>query len=334
MCQELGISHYLNKPIKESDLIDVILSALGHTKTNKETSKLATPNTVLSKLRILVAEDNITSQLIVKTKLEKAGHSLQIANNGIEAIRMAKEGAFDLILMDFEMPEMNGLEATRLIRKTEQESGQHIPIIAMTAYAMKEDKQKCLDAGMDAYLSKPVKLDELNNVVNDIALKINAKSDVIEIKKANDVSLNNNTKSDVIEIKKANDVSLNNNTKSDVMDIKAALELVEGDEDILKEVIGVFLEQDYPEQLKRLKDGIGQHDAPAVRVAAHCIKGAVRSFGCATFASTALQLEEMGRNDNLTGATEALQKLEEEEKQFSDLFAQYSRQITCKAGKS
>ncbi|MGD0794229.1 MAG: PAS domain S-box protein [Dehalococcoidales bacterium] len=291
-CQESGISHYMVKPIKEADLVNVILSALGRANIEKKESKPVTPVRLgvdIPRLRILVAEDNITSQLIVKTKLEKVGHSVRIANNGLEAIRMVKEEVFDLILMDFEMPEMNGLEATRVIRKAEQESGRHIPIIAMTAYAMKEDKEKCLEAGMDAYLSKPVKLDELHSVINDI--------------------------------------SLNTNVKSDVMDVATALELVEGDEHILKEVVGIFLEEDYPEQLKRLKDGLNQLDAQAVRIAAHGIKGAVRSFGCATLAGTALQLEEMGRKNDFTGSNEALQKLEEGAKQLTDFFARYSRQI-------
>ena len=179
-CQELGISHYLVKPIKESELLNIILTALGHAKTEKEASKQAIPihpGTDAPHLHILVAEDNATSQLIAKKTLEKAGHTVQIAGNGVEAIRMVKEGTFDLVLMDVEMPEMNGLEATQFIRKTEQESGQHIPIIAMTAYAMKEDRQRCLQAGMDAYLSKPVNPDELYSIIRGFSFGKDAKSD-------------------------------------------------------------------------------------------------------------------------------------------------------------
>jgi len=169
-CREIGISHYLIKPIKEAELLDVILSVLGKTKTEKDTAKQAAlfhPETD-APLHILVAEDNLTSQLIARKKLEKAGHSVQIAKNGVEAVRLAKEGNFDVILMDVEMPEMNGLTATGHIREMEQQSGQHIPILAMTAYAMTEDKQKCVEAGMDAYLSKPVNLDEMNRIIKEI----------------------------------------------------------------------------------------------------------------------------------------------------------------------
>ena len=142
---------------------------------------------------------------------------------------------------------------------------------------------------MDAYLSKPVNLDEMSNIIRGIATK--------------------------------------KHSKSDVMDIEAALELVGGDEDILKEVIGVFLEYDYPDQFSRLKDGIDRHDAQTVKEAAHSIKGAVSSFGSKVLTGTALELEEMGRNNDLTGAPAALRELEEEVKQFTEVYARYSRAI-------
>jgi PAS domain S-box-containing protein len=288
-CQELGISHALIKPVKESELLDIILKALGHAETAEEANEPAMPLPPdTPQLCILVAEDNITSQLIARKTLEKAGHTVQIAGTGVEAIRMVKEGNYDLVLMDVEMPEMNGLEATQFIRKTEKESGQHIPIIAMTAYAMKEDRQRCLQAGMDAYLSKPVKPDELYSIIRGF--------------------------------------SFGKEARSEVMDVGAALKLVGDDEDILREVVGVFLEQDYPEQLKRLKDGIGQHDAQVVKAAAHSIKGAARSFGSAALSRTALWLEEMGRNGDLAGAEAALQELEQEAGHFADFFARYTSQ--------
>jgi two-component system sensor histidine kinase/response regulator len=239
-------------------------------------------------LRILVAEDNTTSQLIAKKTLEKAGHTVQIAGTGFEVIRLLKEGAFDMVLMDVEMPEMNGLETTRLIRKTEQGSGQHIPILAMTAYAMKEDRQRCLEAGMDAYLSKPVNLDELHKIIRDF-------SPVKDTRPAN-------------------------------VDIEAALKFIGGDRDILKEVVHVFLDEDFPEQLKRLKDGVDKHDARAVKAAAHSIKGAVRSIGGTAPGSIALKLEEMGRNNDLTRAATAVQELELEVKLFTDFYAKYDWQ--------
>ena len=290
-CQELGMSYYLIKPVKKSELLKYYFSRFWTGKTAPEPGNQATSaNSSIDAphLRILVAEDNTTSQLIAKKTLEKAGHTVQIAGTGLEAIRLLKEGAFDMVLMDVEMPEMNGLEATRLIRKTEQESGQHIPVLAMTAYAMKEDRQRCLEAGMDAYLSKPVNLDELHKIIRDFS-----------------------------SVK---------DTRPAIVDIEAALKFVGGDRDILKEVVHVFLDEDYPEQLKRLKDGIGQHDAQTVKAAAHSIKGAVRSLGGTAPGSIALKLEEMGRNNDLAKAEAAVQELELEVKLFADFYAKYNWQ--------
>jgi two-component system sensor histidine kinase/response regulator len=298
-CQELGISHYLVKPIKESELLKTIFTALGYAKTDVETSQQAVSvpsNKDMPHLNILVAEDNATSQVIAKKILEKAGHTVQIAGNGVEAIKMVKEGSHDLVLMDVEMPEMNGLEATQFIRNTEQKSEQHIPIIAMTAYAMKEDRQRCLQAGMDAYLSKPVNLEELYSTIGGFSIDKKPESDVTDIE------------------------------ASEIMDIKAAMKVVGGDEDILKEVVTVFLEHDYPKQLRRLTEAMEQNDAQAVREAAHSIKGASRSFGASALGSTALKLEEMGRSSDLTGIELILKQLEREGEEFAAFFNEYSHQ--------
>jgi signal transduction histidine kinase/CheY-like chemotaxis protein len=287
--QELGISHYLIKPVKKSELLKIVLKALGEGKNEKEPDEKAIQqhsDGYASHLNVLVAEDNATSQLIVKKILEKAGHNVQIAITGIESIRMLKEGKYDLVLMDVEMPEMSGLEATRIIRKTETGSNRHIPIIAMTAYAMKEDRQRCLDAGMDTYLSKPVNVEELHKVIRGLSSK--------------------------------------RNNGSSIVDIDAALKFVGGDKEILKEVVRVFVQDDYPKQLRNLKDGISRHDAEAVKAAAHSIKGAVRSIGSMPTGNIALRLEEMGRNNNLTGAEAALQELEQGVTNVKEYYEQYN----------
>jgi PAS domain S-box-containing protein len=289
-CQELGISNYLVKPVKKSELQKMISKALGLVKTDSNPGPPAMPANSsgdISPLHILVAEDNNTSQIIAKKMLEKAGHTVQIAGTGVEAVRMLKEGAFNLVLMDVEMPEMSGLEATRLIRKSENDTKHHIPIIAMTAYAMKEDKEKCLEAGMDSYISKPVNLDELYEIIKSFSIK---KAGVFP-----------------------------------AVDIETALKFVGGDKDILTDVLHIFLEEDYPEQVKKIKEGINQHDAQVVKAAAHSIKGAVRSLGGTIAGNTALRLEEMGRNSDLTGVEPTLQKLEQEIKEFSEYYTQYTR---------
>src|SRR5215472_17204502 len=119
-------------------------------------------------LRVLLAEDNPVNQTLVIRILERLGHKVQVVNNGKEALRQVQAVEFDLILMDVQMPEMDGLEATTAIRQAERGTGKHIPIVAMTAHAMKGDREKCLSAGLDGYLSKPVRIDELKQVMSEI----------------------------------------------------------------------------------------------------------------------------------------------------------------------
>jgi len=113
------------------------------------------------KLRILLAEDNAVNQKLASRLLEKRGHTVAVASNGREALKVLEKQRFDLVLMDVSMPEMDGLEATRAIRTAERTTGAHLPILAMTAHAMKGDRERCLDAGMDGYVSKPVQAQEL-----------------------------------------------------------------------------------------------------------------------------------------------------------------------------
>jgi CheY-like chemotaxis protein len=162
-CRELGIVAYLVKPIRKSELLETILQALGRRAPGKgriivETSRPAEDS---SRLSILLVEDNRVNQIFAVRLLEKEGHAVTVASNGREAVTKYESGDFDLILMDIQMPEMDGFEATAAIRAKEKESGRCIPIIAMTAHAMKGDRERCIDAGMDGYISKPIKKAEL-----------------------------------------------------------------------------------------------------------------------------------------------------------------------------
>ncbi|OGU09218.1 MAG: hypothetical protein A2075_00085 [Geobacteraceae bacterium GWC2_58_44] len=166
-CRDLGISAYLTKPIGQSSLLDAMLNVLGKTLPESAEPPLVTLHTLRENqrhLRILLAEDNTVNQRIAVRMLEKRGHCMTVAANGREAIAaLAGQGnrPFDLILMDVQMPEMDGFEATALIRKEEGATGCHIPIIALTANAMDGDRESCLLAGMDGYVSKPLKAEDL-----------------------------------------------------------------------------------------------------------------------------------------------------------------------------
>src|SRR6516164_5499155 len=175
-CRELGISDYLSKPIKQSELFDAIVTAMTERgqKPERYESALAFIQASEHSLRVLLAEDNPVNQTLAMRILERLGHKVQVVNNGKEALGRAQGEEFDVILMDVQMPEMDGLEATTAIRDAEASTGKHVPIVAMTAHAMKGDREKCLSAGMDGYLSKPIRIDELKQAMSEVKKTQNA----------------------------------------------------------------------------------------------------------------------------------------------------------------
>ena len=166
--RELDISGYVTKPVLEAELLSAIRAAVGEEATDKVTAS-ATSSVSSSngkrQVRILLVEDNRVNQVLATRILEKQGHHVRIAGNGLEALAILKNNTFDLVLMDIEMPEMDGLEATRVIRQNESPGDKHLPIIAMTAHAMSGDKDKYLKAGMDAYISKPIHAKQLLEII-------------------------------------------------------------------------------------------------------------------------------------------------------------------------
>ena len=171
-CRELNIAAYLAKPIKRSDLRAAILLALGAPSTETHRQPLVTRHSLREARRtgrILLVEDNAVNQLMARRLLEKRGHTVVVATNGREALAILEESewvGFGCVLMDVQMPEMDGFECTAMIRDREQVTGVHLPIVAMTAHAMSGDEARCLAAGMDAYLSKPIEPNALFDVVD------------------------------------------------------------------------------------------------------------------------------------------------------------------------
>jgi CheY-like chemotaxis protein len=175
-CRELGIAGYLTKPVAKLDLLDAIRKTLGHLENEQVTPTLITRHSLREgrpSLTILLAEDNRVNQLMVVRLLEKRGHAIVVAENGKAALLAFDKQHFDVVLMDMQMPEMDGLQATVLIREREKLSGKHVPIFAMTANAMTSDKEKCLLAGMDGYLSKPINNEELFAILGAIRPSVN-----------------------------------------------------------------------------------------------------------------------------------------------------------------
>jgi two-component system sensor histidine kinase/response regulator len=166
-CKKLGINAYLLKPVKGSELLMAMQTLFGE-QTKEAPQKLVTRHSLREaqkKLQVLLAEDNMVNQKLATRLLERAGHRVILAGNGQEAVEAFDTHVLDLILMDVQMPEMDGFEATRVIRKKEQVTHTHIPIIALTANAMKGDREQCLEAGMDDYVSKPIRFDELSEAI-------------------------------------------------------------------------------------------------------------------------------------------------------------------------
>jgi signal transduction histidine kinase/DNA-binding response OmpR family regulator/HAMP domain-containing protein len=175
-CQELGVSAYLLKPIRQSELREAVARVLG-AKETKGAIPLITRYSLQdarepsATLRIVLAEDNLVNQRLATRLLEKRGHFVVVAGNGLEAVAAFERESPDLILMDVQMPEMDGFEATAAIRAKERGSGRHIPIVALTAHAMKGDREKCLANGMDEYLTKPIRPQELDAILENYVAK-------------------------------------------------------------------------------------------------------------------------------------------------------------------
>ena len=174
-CEGLGISAYAMKPVRQSELQDVISRLLGEKEVAAPLItrySIANARNAAVSLRVLVAEDNAVNQKLMARLLEKRGHHVKVVANGLEALESLEQGSYDLVLMDVQMPEMDGFEATGELRKREKQTGLHTPIVALTAHAMKGDRERCLAAGMDGYLSKPIRAQELDHLLgNYIALR-------------------------------------------------------------------------------------------------------------------------------------------------------------------
>jgi PAS domain S-box-containing protein len=244
-----------------------------------------------TKLRILVAEDNSVNQRLATRLLEREGHSVTIAGSGREALELfegslAERKQYDLILMDVQMPGLDGLQATARIREKERGSPDRIPIVAMTAQAAESDRLRCLESGMDAYVTKPVRVPELMQMIESVVLGGN--------------SMNANLTSEGSSV----------GAQLQQLDESLALSRVGGDVGLLKEVVELFLD-DYPSTFEKIKSAVASRDAKALEHHAHSLKGSVSTFGAARAFEAAFTLEKQGRSGNLTGAPDGLLQLEQ-----------------------
>ncbi|MFV2067979.1 MAG: response regulator [Pirellulales bacterium] len=236
-------------------------------------------------LRVLLAEDSPVNQKVAVTLLEKWGHRVTVAGTGKRAVADLEQGTFDLIIMDVQMPEMDGLEATTAIRQRERSTGEHIPIVALTAHAMKGDRQRCLAAGMDAYVTKPVHTEELFDVIEQIT--------------------GGSTPHDPNNREREQE---NESSESTSLDWNAALAAVDGDQELLRQVIEVLLEE-CPLLLSQVRQATEQNDAATLRRAAHTLKGSLRLFGPTSQAELAYELEKLGAEGQLQEGSNLVDEL-------------------------
>jgi two-component system, sensor histidine kinase and response regulator len=318
-----GIAAYLTKPVKRSELLETILAATGaRLKEGVQPSDPAHPSLTPSEhpLRVLLVEDNAVNQKLATRILEKHGHTVIIANNGLEALEAIRRGQFDVALMDVQMPEMNGYEATARIRELEQGSERHLPIVAMTAHAMKGDRERCLEAGMDGYVSKPIQADELLQTIENLGQppegergKAKGEGGKMEGERgeAEGEKETGEPPSSSPSAPYGQAFPPSASGGGEPLDRDALLAHVEGDRELLREIVNLFL-VDYPKQLAQIRDAAARHDAGTLQGAAHTLKGAVSNFRAGPAAEAALRLEKMAREGNLASVETALNTLEEE----------------------
>jgi two-component system, sensor histidine kinase and response regulator len=293
-CRELGITAYLSKPVSQAELLDAITAALTTCQGQPSARQLVTKHSLREtrdNLRVLLAEDNIVNQTLASRLLEKRGHDVTVVGNGKQALVALDKQVFDVILMDVQMPEMDGLEATAAIRQSEKATGRRIPIIAMTAHAMKGDKERCLLAGMDGYLSKPIRGKDLYEIVEGT---VDSRSKPL------------------LDAEKQQ-------ASGDRFNGAALLARLEGSTELCAELIAAFL-QEGPESLATAGIAVSQCDRRAIASAAHGLKGAVANFGATHPAfHAAVSLELCGKSGDLGQAqrlyedlTAAIGKLQSE----------------------
>jgi two-component system sensor histidine kinase/response regulator len=289
-CRRLGMAAYLVKPVKADELQIAILAAVGSALRGGHATASAPANSAAStaergkRLRILLAEDNPVNERVARHILQKANHSVLAVPNGRDAVAATEREDFDVVLMDVQMPEMDGFEATAEIRHRERLTGRHLPIIAMTAHAMKGDRERCLAAGMDEYVSKPVQPAHLLKVIEKFGPQAVEQAVAAPAPLADEPA---------------------------VYDRQTALDRISGEEELLDEVTQLFLD-DAPGRMAEIRTALEQGDPKRLQNAAHSLKGAAGYVGADRTSAQARKLEELGRGGELSSALEEFRQLERE----------------------
>ena len=275
-CRELGISAYLTKPVRQADLFDAVSALFG--AGPRVAPLLPAVTGAARRARVLLAEDNLVNQRVARSMLERRGHDVTVVSNGAEALNAFAPGRFDVILMDVQMPVMGGFDATMAIRGREEREGGHVRIVALTAHVLQRDRERCLAAGMDGYLAKPIdRLDLFAAVELD-----DPEAAAPRVSRVGD---------DVPQFDEA--------------------ELVErlgGDREVLREVVTIF-RHSTPELIEEIRSAIDGRDLARLKSAAHTLKGAAGNLSAKRLAALALELEGAGRASDIALAAHYFPRL-------------------------
>jgi CheY-like chemotaxis protein/HPt (histidine-containing phosphotransfer) domain-containing protein len=308
----LGCSGYLLKPVRQHMLYQALEAVLGRKEEEEPaiiTRHLLAEQNQHSNQRILLAEDNPINQKLAAILLKKAGYYVDAVDNGLQVIEKAKEGKYDAILMDVQMPELNGFEATRRIREMEAGSDQRIPIIAMTAHAMKGDRGRCLAAGMDDYVPKPLEVRILLDAL-DRWLKISESEEEVQVQTGEPVH--------AAPLQAVTPVEPTALLVDELpMDVQRALERFGDDRPFLVEMSRDYV-AGFPERIKDLKTAIETRNANDLSRHAHNLKGVSANFSAGPVTNLCAELEILGRQDDLAAAPELIARLEVETSRLID----------------
>ena len=300
-CRELGLAAYVTKPLSQRSLYQVVATVIGAGamapdalafSLRKDDSIMAGPLQAdgspapQTSLRLLLAEDNFVNQKLAVTMLQKRGHKVTVANDGVEALSLLERESFDLVFMDVHMPNMGGFEATAEIRRREKAHGlARIPIVALTALAMTGDREKCLEAGMDAYLTKPISARDLFSVLTQL-LPASATAGA--------------------PLPAARPVET---VQRPAVDLDQLRENMDDDEEMLQDIVGAFL-RDHGNQLRELRQGLATGDEKSALRGAHTLKGLLLTLAAQPAADVALEVEHAVREHDMKRASAGVPRLE------------------------
>jgi len=287
-CEDLGVAAYLLKPVRQAELREALIRVMG-AKQQRDSISIVTRSSLdagyspVKSLQVLLAEDNSVNQLLARRLLEKRGHRVTVTSNGREALDEIEKGAYDLVLMDVQMPEMSGIEATIAIREKEKGGDKHLPVIALTALVMKGDRERCFAAGMDGYLAKPIRPQELDEILDGYIAESEGKIPAATPAAA----------------------------EGSWIDAAELMERLGGDLEFLPELMSIF-RNDYPKQLSAARRAVEENNADGVKRAGHTLKGALANLAATGPCRTAETIEEIGESEDLSQAEPALVRLEQE----------------------